>query len=237
MYLCICAQLIILCIRSIGRGIGGASPSPVIFWIGWKTNGVCCCLLSLHWDGGGLLEKWQSVGRWLHRLMLITGLVASREIWRHGIRKTIRKQSQPSRPIVNPQQSHTSSPKRQKASENKKVRNLDQKSFSCQESDTNHHFPNGLKKRNSCSGSNLVVGLNKVVETWVETTMMRQGLRADHLSCSPAPYRLAAAQTSCIRTRSVRSKEPSLPGGLETSCQGRPFNGSPLYSHEKQILI
>ena len=41
MYLCICARLIILCIRSIGRGIGGASPSPVIFWIGWKTNGVC----------------------------------------------------------------------------------------------------------------------------------------------------------------------------------------------------
>ena len=47
MYLCICARLIILCIRSIGRGIGGASPSPVIFWIGWKTNGVCCCLSTL----------------------------------------------------------------------------------------------------------------------------------------------------------------------------------------------
>ena len=93
------AKLIILCISRIGRGTGGASPSPVIFWIGWKTNGVRCCLASynnlLHRRNGRVLG-------WLHRLMLITGLVASREIWRHGIRRTIRKQSQPSRPIVKP---------------------------------------------------------------------------------------------------------------------------------------
>ena len=34
-------QLIILCIkRAQGGAFAGASPSPVIFWIGWKTNGV-----------------------------------------------------------------------------------------------------------------------------------------------------------------------------------------------------
>ena len=114
-----------MCISSIGRGIGGASPSPVIFWIGWKTNGVCCCLYSWCWLYNVYLEKWQSgVGGWLHRLMLITGLVASREIWRHGIRRTIRKQSQPSWPIVNtPQQSLTVSIGFQQTQED---RNLDQ---------------------------------------------------------------------------------------------------------------
>ena len=66
---------------------------------------VCAVACAAHSAKAGVvyLEKWQSgVGGWLHRLMLITGLVASREIWRHGIRRTIRKQSQPSRPIVKP---------------------------------------------------------------------------------------------------------------------------------------
>ena len=84
---------------------------------------VCAVACAAH---SVYLEKWQSgVGGWLHRLMLITGLVASREIWRHGIRRTIRKQSQPSWPIVNtPQQSLTVSIGFQQTQED---RNLDQK--------------------------------------------------------------------------------------------------------------
>ena len=200
--------------------------------------------------------------------MLITGLVASREIWRHGIRRTIRKQSQPSRPIVHPPRQIQIWKTQQKKHSIFTIFNIfntkNDTEGSYWDYDTLH--PQSYQCQSPESG--LIqnhLGLNKTgLCPRLETTMTRQGLGAPSLSllanptilhstlpfyiqpyhatnnltmphskppCFIQPHQATenhikqslscpsvqacGLDLSCIRTRSVRSKEASPPAGLD----------------------
>ena len=123
--------------------------------------------------------------------MLITGLVASREIWRHGIRRTIRKQSQPSRPIVHPPRQIQIWKTQQKKHSIFTIFNIfntkNDTEGSYWDYDTLH--PQSYQCQSPESG--LIqnhLGLNKTgLCPRLETTMTRQGLGAPSLSLLANP--------------------------------------------------